>query len=252
MNHELLHEISSQKQNLKYFHVLCCIYIAGLIASITVSARLLPIHIPFTHLSVLVTGGTWIIPISFFIQDITTEVYGYSKSRELAQISVLVVSIYILYLMLTTHFPIPKISNVDYAYNKVFNTLPRHLLALMAAIFTGNVTNNYLLSKLKIKLNGKYLPARFIISTTIGEMALQFVGTIIAWFGTLSFSTEILPFVVFSYLYKIIFEVLLTPVNVFTCKWLKKAEGIDVFDLNINYNPFSTEKFKKQKMKETL
>ena len=150
----LLSEITDNTQHLQYFYLLAAIYIAGMMTSITVSARLFPFHIPMTHFTVLLTGGTWTIPLSFFIQDITTEVYGYSKSRQLVQISIIILIFYILYTKLITYLPTPSVENIDAAYNTIFNTLPRHLLALLAAIFIGNLINNYLLSTLKKKFTG--------------------------------------------------------------------------------------------------
>ena len=67
-------------------------------------------------------------------------------------------------------------------------------------------------------------------STALGEAALQLIGTTTAWIGNLNFISEILPFVIFSYLYKIAFESIMTPVNIYVCKWLKNNEGIDVYD----------------------
>lgn len=235
---ELINEITAEIQGLKYFHILSAIYIAGMITSITVSARLFPFHIPLTNFTILLTAGTWTIPVSFFIQDITTEVYGYEKSRHLVQVAALTIIFYIFYLKFTTFLPTPGIKNINDAYNIIFNALPRHLFALLIAIFSGNLINDYLLSKLKKKLKGKYLPLRFIFSTAIGEAVLQIVGTSIAWLGSLHFSKQILPFVVFSYVYKVSFEAIMMPVNIFVCNWLKKHEGIDTYDDNINYNPF--------------
>lgn len=230
MNSGLLNEIILERQNLKHFHVLSSLYILGIITSLTVSARLYPFYIPFTNFEILITGGTWTIPFTFFIQDIATEVYGYSKSKQILLISIPIIIIYISYLKLTTFFPVPEIPNVGQSYNEVFNSLPRHLLALLAAIIIGNLVNNLVLSKLKSLFKGKYLPIRFIGSTAIGEAALQTIGTTIAWIGSLHFTSEILPFIIFSYLYKIIFETAMTPINIIICKWLKTSEGIDVYD----------------------
>lgn len=72
-------------------------------------------------------------------------------------------------------------------------------------------------------MSGKYLIRRFIIATAVGEAALQIVGTCIAWLGSLQFQTEILPFMIFSYLYKVSFEVLMSPINTFVCNKLKHA-----------------------------
>lgn len=230
MNEALLKEIIDEKQNLKYLYVLSSLYIASILTSLTVSARLIPIHLPFANFEILLTGGTWTIPLTFFIQDITTEVYGYAKSKQMVLLAIPIIILYICYLKLTTYFPMPNTLNIGNSYNEVFNALPRHLAALLAAITIGNIVNNYMLSKMKKYFNGKYLPIRFIGATAIGEAALQVIGTTVAWFGTLHFTTEILPFVIFSYLYKIGFEIFATPLNILICKHLKRAEGIDVYD----------------------
>src|SRR3989344_8104960 len=138
---KLLNEISSDGQNLKYFYILTAIYIAGMITSLTVAARLFPFHIPMTNFTILLTGGTWTIPLSFFIQDITTEVYGYSKSRELIQLAIVVLFFYVMYTFWISHLSIPAQKNIDASYNTIFFALPRHFLALISAIFIGNFVN---------------------------------------------------------------------------------------------------------------
>jgi uncharacterized integral membrane protein (TIGR00697 family) len=230
MNEKLLKEIINENQNLKYFFILSTFYLSSILMSITVSARLFPFHIPFTNHSILLTGGTWTIPLTFFVQDIATEVYGYSKSRQIIFLAIPIVILYIGYLKLTTFFPIPDVPNISSSYNEVLNALPRHLLAFLAAITAGNLINNILLSKLKKICKGKYLPLRFISSTAIGEAFLQIIGTTIAWFGSLHFTSEIIPFVIFSYFYKISFEIIATPINIYMCNWLKRIEGIDVYE----------------------
>lgn len=231
MTENLLNEIFDENQNLKYFFILSSLYISGILLSITVSARLFPLHLPFTNSAILLTGGTWTIPFTFFIQDIATEVYGYSKSKQIILLSIPIVIGYIAYLKLTTFFPIPPVSHISPAYNEVLNALPRHLLAFLVAIASGNLINNILLSKLKTRLKGRYLPLRFIGSTAVGEAVLQLIGTTIAWLGSLPFSTEIIPFMIFSYLYKIAFEATMTPINIYICALLKKVEGIDVYEV---------------------
>jgi len=230
MNKQLLNKILHENQNLNYFYILSTLYMFGILTSLTVSARLLPFHIPFTDYNILLSGGTWVIPFTFFIQDIATEVYGCNKSNGIVLLSIPIIVAYILYLKLTTFFPIPDVANIVDSYNDVFNALPRHLLALLAALSTGILVNNFILSKLKSRFKGEYLPLRFIISTTIGEASLQMIGTTVAWFGTLKFTTEIVPFILFSFFYKVSFEAILTPVNIYLCRWLKNAEGIDIYN----------------------
>lgn len=230
MNERLLQEIVDEQQNLKYFFILSTLYLASILTSITVSARLFPFHIPFTSYDILLTGGTWTIPITFLIQDIATEVYGYYKSRQIIFLAIPIVIFYILYLKTTTYFPIPITNNISDSYNVVLNALPRHLIAFLSAIIAGNLINNIILSRLKKLWGGKFLAIRFISATAVGEAVLQIIGTSVAWVGSLSFTSEIIPFVIFSYFYKIIFEMAAMPFNIFICGWLKREEGIDVFD----------------------
>lgn len=229
MNEPLLKKILNENQNLKYFHILSVLYLFGIMTSLTVSARLLTIHIPIINSNILLTAGTWTIPFTFFIQDITTEVYGYAKSKQLILIALPVIILYISYLKLTTFFPIPEVHNISQSYNDVCNALPRHLLAFVIAITIGNLVNNLLLHKLKHYFKGRYLPIRFISSTAVGEAVLQLIGTTVAWFENLNFSNEILPFILFSYAYKITFEAFMTPFNIYICGWLKTSEGIDIY-----------------------
>lgn len=229
MNKVLLREITEEKQNLKYLYILSALYITSILTSLTVSARLVTFHVPLTHFEIFLTSGTWTIPLTFFIQDIATEVYGFAKSKQLMFAAIPIIIIYIAYLKLTTFFPTPHIANINHSYDEIFNALPRHLFALLIAITTGNLVNNFLLSKLKKHFKGKYLPIRFIGATAIGEAVLQIIGTTIAWFGTLQFTNEIVPFVIFSYIYKLCFEIIMTPINIYVCQWLKKQEGIDVY-----------------------
>lgn len=230
MNKQLLNKLIHENQNLNYFYILSTLYMFGILTSLTVSARLLPFHIPFTDYNILLSGGTWIIPFTFFIQDIATEVYGCNKSNGIVILTIPIIVTYILYLKFTTLFPMPDIPNIVASYNDVFNALPRHLIALLAALSTGILVNNLILSKLKSRFKGKYLPLRFILSTTVGEASLQLIGTTVAWFGTLTFTTEILPFILFSFFYKVSFEAILTPANIYLSRWLKNAEGIDIYN----------------------
>jgi uncharacterized integral membrane protein (TIGR00697 family) len=230
MKKSLLKKINYEKQNLNYFHILSSLYISSVLLSLTVSAKLFPLHIPFTNFIILLTGGTWTIPFTFFIQDITTEVYGSSKGKQLVILMLPIAFVFIYYLKFTNTFPLLPNNTVSESYVNVIAALPRHFWALVAAISAGNLINNYLLQYLKIKWKGKYLPLRFIISTAGGEAGLQIIGTFFAWYGTLNVVSEILPFAIFSYSYKIFFEAAMTPVNIYLSSKLKNLEGIDVFD----------------------
>lgn len=229
-------------QPLKYFYILACFYVATMIASLTVSARIMPVTIPFFKYVVFLTAGTWTIPFSFLLQSITTEVYGYARSRSLVFLTIFILSIYVSYLGVTRFFPIPKIDNIDIDYNAVFDVLPRHFMALIVSVMAGNLFNDYVLSRLKVLLEGKQLYLRLLVATLIGESIVQLIGTTVAWLGKLHFTTDIIPFVIFSYLYKLFITFLFIPIVYRVCLLLKREEGIDIYDRDITYNPFKWRK----------
>ena len=224
MNRNLINDILINKNSTKYLHILSGFYVAVVLVSLIVSARIFPFHIPLTQHVIFLTGGTWTIPLTFFIQDITTERYGPDKSRQLVFTAVIIAILAIVYFKITTFLPATNMVKNDVYYNNIFNTLPRHLLAFLLAIAAGNLINNSFLVWLKKRWKGKYLPLRFISATAVGEATLQVIGTSIAWLGILNFSKEILPFVIFSYGYKLLFEVAMTPAAVYICKILKHLE----------------------------
>jgi uncharacterized PurR-regulated membrane protein YhhQ (DUF165 family) len=45
-----------------------------------------------------------------------------------------------------------------------------------------------------------------------------------------------------SYAVKVIFEVVATPLTYLVVDWLKRVEGVDVFDDRTNFNPFAVER----------
>lgn len=221
----------------KYFHILACVYMCAVLTSITQASRLIEIHIPFIHWHALITGGTLTIPLAFFIQNIVTEVYGYTRSRHLVQLALLVVAICIAYEYLLTFLPLSQqTSQIQEGYNAVFKSIPRHILAFIASAFIGNLINDYLISKTKIYFYGKYVCWRFIFATALGEAAYMMFG-ILVWIKYIALS-QIIPLIAISYIYRLAFEGVTLPFSYFLCNLLKKREGVDTYDNNVDYNPF--------------
>jgi uncharacterized integral membrane protein (TIGR00697 family) len=229
-----------KNKNLHYYHILCACYIALSLSGISIVNRLFPYNIPFFHVTLPMCAGMIFYPLTFFIQDITTEVYGYNYSRHMVWLTIFSILFYVLYTQIAIHLPSGPQStyadNVDFTV--VFNKLPRQLLALIVALFTGSLINDYMLSKLKISFSGKYLWARVVCSTMIGEIVLQIVGNAVGFSGTMKFYSQLLPNTLVSYGYKFLWNIALIPALYLLSNFLKKHEGVDIFDYDVNYNPF--------------
>lgn len=221
----------------KIFHLIACTYLATVFTAIVQASHLMTARIPFTQTCFLFSGGTLIIPIAFFIQNITTEVYGYTKSRHLVQVTLFIVAIAVFYQYGLTFLPVSKhMPAVQHGYRAVFSVIPIHIIAFIISAFFGNIINDYIISKTKIYFHGKYLLRRFMMATIIGEAFYMMIASL-TWLPYLSFKTQFW-FLTISYIYRIIFEAATLPLSYWLVQFIKNYEKIDVYDTQTRYNPF--------------
>lgn len=235
-----LASIPSNMASFRYFHILCICYVTLILTGISIVRRMFPFHVPFTDLIIPFGGGIIFFPITFCIQDITTEVYGFSAARQMVILSILSILFYIFYSQLVIHLPTTTgaVYQDNAAFSTVFNTQPRQFIALLVSLFIGSIINDIFISKSKVILAGQYLWARILGSTMIGEAVLQVVGGVIGFSDKLDFQTQLLPNMLLAYLYKLLWCSATIPLIYMITNYLKKNEGVDVFDYDVNYNPF--------------
>jgi uncharacterized integral membrane protein (TIGR00697 family) len=222
---------SDISKNSKYFLFIAIAFVAVLMVSNTAAVKLIQVG-PF------VFAGTIIIfPISYIFGDILTEVYGYKASRKIIWSGFAALVFMAICYWLVQILPAPIFWQNQAAYEVILGSVPRIVLGSIVAYFAGEFSNSYVLSKMKIWSNGKHLWMRTIGSTIVGEGVDSFIFGTIGFAGLVPFSSLILM-ILSGYIVKVLYEVLLTPVTYFVVRKLKKAEGIDVYDRGINYNPF--------------
>jgi uncharacterized integral membrane protein (TIGR00697 family) len=187
-----------------------------------------------------ITFGSGIIlfPLSYVFGDIMTEVYGYARARRIVWAGFVglvfasVLSWIILALPASPNWPHQK------AYEVAFGATPRIAFASLIAFFVGEFTNTYVLAKMKILTEGRFLWARTIGSTIVGEGVDSAIFYPLAFAGL--WSTEILIKVLISnYLLKVLWEIVMTPLTYKIVAFLKRAENEDYFDRNTNFSPFT-------------
>jgi uncharacterized integral membrane protein (TIGR00697 family) len=201
------------------YYRLVIFHTTSIIIGMTLTTRMIFLG-DFYDVNIYITGGLLIIPVSFFLQDLVTEIYGFKKARTMIFISLSAFVLYVLILYVIADMS----ENIDSNFQKIVFSMPRHLLSFIIALIIGGLINSYILQKLNFLLNERYLAIRFISSTVIGEFFFQIVAVMIAWYGTLSI-WEIIPVATLAYIYKIFFEVLMTPFNVVICRKLKKLSN---------------------------
>ncbi len=126
------------------------------------------------------------------------------------------------------------------AYETVFGSTPRIVLASLLAYFCGEFCNSFVLAKMKLWTEGRMLWSRTIGSTIVGEAVDSLVFYPLAFLGLWPRSL-VLSVMMGNYLLKVGWEVLMTPLTYRVVNFLKRAESEDYFDRQTNFTPFSLE-----------
>ena len=189
-------------------------------------------------------AGTILFPISYIFGDILTEVYGYKQSRRViwAGFTCLALSAFIFWIirMMPGEATWQGYAG-DEAYNAILGGMSAGgiVLASLAGYWTGEFTNSFIMAKMKILTEGRWLWTRTIGSTLFGELVDTIMFVVVASaFGVFPWSL-FLTLTVTNYLFKCGVEALMTPVTYLVVGALKRAENEDYYDRGTDFNPFT-------------
>ena len=136
--------------------------------------------------------------------------------------------------------PAPTWTN-QAAYETIFGQVPRIVAASVCAFWAGEFVNSYVLARMKVWTAGRHLWSRTIGSTVLGEGVDSLIFYPLAFWGAEGWTPSLVVTVLFTqWALKVGWEVLLTPVTYVAVGWLKRREGIDVFDRDTDFSPFRT------------
>lgn len=178
-----------------------------------------------------------IIPIIFALGDLIAEVYGYELSRKLIWNNLICQFIFGLLITLALQLPSPAGDVNNIHYSSAFQHIIRTNVTSCLSVTSGMFTNAFLMSKLKIQMNGKRFWIRTILSSAISEFVLCSVAYTSLFIGLKNFS-EIWRIIIFVWYYKLAFALLIAPLISWLSAIIKQAEKSDVYDNGVNYNPF--------------
>ncbi|MGC1182383.1 VUT family protein [Legionella sp.] len=178
-----------------------------------------------------------IIPIVFSLGDIIADVYGYQISRKLIWNALICQFLFGILITVAINFPNPANDLNNINYNETFKHIIRTNITSCMSVSSGMFTNAFLMSKIKIWMNGKSFWIRTILSSSISEFVLCFVAYVTLYVGLKS-PLEIWKIIISVWYYKLIFALVVAPLVSIIAAKVKKWENCDVFDHGINYNPF--------------
>lgn len=215
----------------KIFIILCAINISCLLVSNIITVKTVSI------LGLIFTAGDILFPITYILNDVFTEVYGFNKSKLIIWLSFFCNILMIIIFRITILLPASETFEIQDELVNVLGSTQRILVASFISFLVGNFANSIVMSKMKVKTKGKYLALRTIGSTLIGEGldTIIFIPTV--FIGSLDLKT-ILFLTIDTYVLKVLLEVILTPVTYKVVEFIKKKENIDTFDNEQKYKIF--------------
>ena len=194
---------------------------------------------------ILVFGaGNIFFPISYIFGDVLTEVYGYARARKVIWAGFFAIIFASIMSAIIIHLPPsgtePFNVSLQSSLEVVFGNTWRIVVASVVAFWVGDFVNAYIMAKMKLWTQGKYLWTRTIGSTIGGQAVDSVIFYPLAFYGIWEGST-LVTVIIFNCLFKISIEVFMTPVTYAVVGWLKRKEEEDFYDSDTNFTPFSVQ-----------
>jgi queuosine precursor transporter len=183
-------------------------------------------------------AGILFFPLSYVLGDVLTEVYGYARARRVVWAGFAAVSFMAFMAWAVVQMPPAPGWEGQAAYEQVFGLTPRIVIASIFAFWAGELSNAFVMARMKVWSAGKHLWQRTIGSTIVGQGVDSILFYPIAFLGVWT-TSQVLTVLVTNYLLKVLWEAILTPVTYKVVAFLKRAEGVDVYDKETNFTPFS-------------
>ena len=229
----------------KYYDLVMAAFVTVLLCSNLIGpGKACALHVPFLDEPLVFGAGNLFFPISYIFGDVLTEVYGYARARKViwagfaAMIFAAVMSWVVISMPPAPSEPFNEI--IQPALEVVFGNTWRIVVGSILAFWVGDFVNSFVLAKMKVLTEGRWLWTRTIGSTIAGQGVDSLIFYPIAFAGIWEPGTMV-QIVLFNWGFKVFMEAVMTPITYAVIGWLKRAEGEDFYDTDTDFTPWSLE-----------
>ncbi|MCW3838443.1 queuosine precursor transporter [Sphingomonas canadensis] len=184
-------------------------------------------------------AGILFFPISYVLGDVLTEVYGYARARRVIWAGFAAAIFAAVMCWVIVIMPPAAGWAGQEVYEAAFGQVWRIVGASVAAFWVGEFVNSYVLARMKIWTQGRMLWTRTIGSTVFGQGVDSLIFYPLAFLGVWS-NEQVMTVMITNWLMKVGWEAALTPVTYVVVNWLKRREGVDIYDEGTDFTPFRT------------
>lgn len=225
-------EYRPTRQHSTWFVVVVAVFITCLLIANIIAVKLVSIF------GLVVPAGIIVFPMSYICGDVLTEVYGLRRARQVIWLGFVCNLLAVGAIYAGQLLPGAELWDAQPAYERILGFSGRLLLASFSAYLVGSLANALVLSRMKVLTGGRLLWARTIGSTIIGEGLDSLIFIMIAFWGILPLGAMVTS-IVTQWLFKVAYETAVTPLTYLVVNFLKRQEGIDVFDRDTSLNPLA-------------
>ncbi len=210
--------------------IIIAVFITCLITANIIAVKIISLG-PFT-----LPAAIFVFPISYIFGDVLTEVYGYRVARRVIWLGFICNLVFVFFAWIGQILPPASFWEGQEAYKSILGYTPRLLAASFCGYLAGEFANSFVLARMKIMTRGRWLWSRTIGSTIIGEGLDTAIFITLAFIGT---GATVPTMILNHWLGKVLIEAVFTPATYAIVNSLKKREGIDTYDYQTKYNPFT-------------
>jgi uncharacterized integral membrane protein (TIGR00697 family) len=170
-------------------------------------------------------AGTVTFPFAYMLGDVLTEIWGYKTARKVIWLTLLCNVVMVCCTAIGGLLPAPDyMEETAAAYQHIFNYVPRIVLASLVGFLFGELSNAYLMERIKHLTRGTFLWVRTIASSMVGYIFDSIPFVLIAFYGTVS-TSDLLKMIAFQYVSKLAIEAFAgTPMAYAVIKLLKSRD----------------------------
>ena len=214
------------------FITLVALFITCLIAANITAVKLISVF------GLLLPAAIVIFPVSYILGDVLTEVYGFRQARRVIWLGFLCNLIVVAAIWVGLVLPAASFWDGQEAYQRILGATPRILGASFLAYLVGEFANAFVLAKMKVATEGRWLWARTIGSTLVGQGLDSTIFITLAFAGVIPLDALVAA-IVTQWLVKSAYEAAATPLTYAVVGYLKRSEGVDVYDRDIRFSPLA-------------
>ena len=198
------------------------------------------------------TAGIIVFPVSYIINDVVCEVWGYQRTRMLIWMGFAMNFFFVIMGAIADWIPGAPYWHGDEGFHVIFGLAPRIAAASFVAFLAGSFINAYVMSKMKVASRAQVsrqnreeqaafarsFSARAVLSTVFGELTDSVIFFPLALGGVIPW--EEMPSLMISQVaLKTLYEIVVLPVTIRVVEFTKRHDHEDVYDHDINYNIFN-------------